>query len=266
MERLSSKMMDDICKDVLTIDEAFRAKRSVMIDYSFTDPIDNLCYDDTLLALAESGNHQASLRFWESTAPFIVLGRSGDPARDLHLEAVRNTGVKVYRRSSGGGTVVQGPGCLNYSMILPKAGRWQDVRTSYCEISTWLLAVLRELGVDGEYKPISDLAICGRKFSGNAQRRGRNYILQHGTLLYDFDLDQISAWLAQPEDQPPYRENRTHAAFVTNINFHPNDLKQKFAAVFLGEVHHDPLPGSMEVLKKQRRFGRVQELDISEYS
>lgn len=249
-------------EDAAGIDGVLHGASGVVIDYSFSDPMDNLCYDDALLSLAESGTCQAALRFWESHVSFVVLGRSGDPAYDLHREVVRKAKVKVFRRSSGGGTVVQGRGCLNYAVVLPKVGRWQDVRTSYCEISTWLLSVLQEQGVKGVYKPISDLAVGGRKFSGNAQRRSRNFILQHGTLLYDFDLGCISRWLAQPRDQPPYRANRSHSDFVTNVSFNPHVLKARLASAFHGEIQYEPLAGSLEVLVKQRELGRVQQLDI----
>ena len=232
----------------------------VVIDYSFADPVDNLCYDDTLLWLAETGKMGGALRFWESQVPFIVLGRSGDPIVDLHADAVRASAVRVFRRSSGGGTVVQGRGCLNYALVLPKQGTWQDVRASYRDISQWLLAGLAELGIVGTYEPISDLAVAGQKFSGNAQRRGRHFLLQHGTILYGFDLACISRWLAQPQAQPPYRENRTHADFVRNVQVDPAQLKRVLATQFGGPCYQEPLAGSLAALVQQRGHGRVEEL------
>jgi len=232
----------------------------MVIDYSFPDPVDNLCYDDALLGMAEAGYLEGALRFWESPVPFIVLGRSGDPAVDLHLDAVRQSAVRVFRRSSGGGTVVQGPGCLNYALVLPKQGAWQDVRTSYREISAWLLDGLAACGIRGTYEPISDLAIAGRKFSGNAQRRGRHYLLQHGTLLYGFDLSWIPLWLAQPREQPPYRADRTHQDFVTNVPLAPAVFKALLATRFGGTCQPAPLPASQDWLARQRQQGRVEEL------
>ncbi len=240
--------------------EALSRLQGYMIDYSFDDPVDNLCYDDVLLQLAESGIITCALRFWESATPFIVLGRSGKLEDDLYASVVAKDGVPVYRRSSGGGTVVQGPGCLNYALVIPKQKVWSDVRASYAAISTWLLEALAACGIKGSYEPISDLAVHGRKFSGNAQRRGRNHILQHGTILYDFDLGCISAWLAQPHIEPPYRAGRPHAAFITNVAVDPLTLKTTLAQCFPEPWHQSPLPGSVEVLARQRAWGRVKTL------
>lgn len=246
--------------NIMHMDDVWRDLHGVVVDHSFADPVDNLCYDDTLLYLAETGQIRAALRFWESPVPFIVLGRSGDPASDLQMDAARGAGVPIYRRSSGGGTVVQGTGCLNYAVVLPKQGTWQDVRASYRDISAWLLASLQQLGINGTYEPISDLAIQGRKFSGNAQRRGKNFLLQHGTILYGFNLAWISDWLAQPVAQPPYRRNRSHADFLANVDLEPEVWKCVLAKSFQGSLHAEPLPGSLEVLAQQRTWGRVEML------
>ena len=247
----------------MTLKKTLQSLRGIVVDYSFRDPIDNLCYDDVLLQLAESGSISCALRFWESKTPFIVLGRSGKVAEDLHRDAVLADEVPVYRRSSGGGTVVQGPGCLNYALVIPKEKAWVDVRASYTAISEWLLQALLSCGVQGDYEPISDLAVGGRKFSGNAQRRGRSHILQHGTILYDFDLAWITRWLAQPQAQPPYRGNRPHADFVVNVDLDPCALKLVLARGFLQPFLQEPVQDSLAMLAKQRAWGRVQELLLS---
>lgn len=244
----------------MRVEEVLEPLRGVVVDYSFQDPMDNLCYDDVLLQLSESGQVSCALRFWESASPFIVLGRSGKVADDLHAASVLAEGIPVYRRSSGGGTVVQGPGCLNYALIIPKHKAWSDVRASYAAISEWLLEALSLCGVQGTYEPISDLAVDGRKFSGNAQRRGRTHILQHGTVLYHFDLGRISQWLAQPQAQPPYRANRSHADFVTNVDVEPNAFKTTLARCFPQPPDQEPIPDSLAMLDRQRAWGRVEKL------
>jgi lipoate-protein ligase A len=64
---------------------------------------------------------------------------------------------------------------------------------------------------------VSDLAIDGRKVSGNSQRRKRRAALVHGTFLLSFDLSLIDAVLPLPARQPAYRAHRTHAAFLMNL-------------------------------------------------
>jgi lipoate-protein ligase A len=78
----------------------------------------------------------------------------------------------------------------------------------------------------------SDLAIAGRKFSGNSLRCKRDHLLYHGTLLYDFDLTLLGRLLKMPPRQPPYRAGRSHGEFVTNLSLPRDQLVQALAAAF----------------------------------
>ncbi len=193
-------------------------------------------FDDILLHLAEQGQSGEVLRFWESPAVCVVLGRTGKPEKDLWREAIDRDGVQVYRRSSGGGTVLQGPGCLNYALILDKESdpRLQDIRKSYEVILGQVIRVLFSCGIRAEFRPVSDLVLPEKemKFSGNAQRRGKRFILHHGTLLYDFPLDLIQRYLQPPEDAPDYRQGRAHQEFVTNLPVSREGVKTAFIQHF----------------------------------
>jgi lipoate-protein ligase A len=209
-------------------------------DLSFPDPQQNLDKDEELLRLAEKTSTLPEsvevLRFWESPAVFVVLGRAGKEGEDVDLDACRRDQVPVLRRSSGGGTVVQGPGCLNFSFILSKSRHPElaAINRSYQVILEQVLKALKTLGIDGEFRPVCDLVLkrTEKKFSGNAQRRGREFILHHGTILYDFDLDLISRYLKMPPKMPEYRRKRPHADFVTNIPARPADIKRVLAQAF----------------------------------
>jgi len=205
-----------------------------ILDLSFATPAENIAFDDVLLTMAERGEVEETLRFWESARIFVVLGRTGKAAAEVFPEVLAVDRVPVLRRSSGGGTVVQGPGCLNFSWILPKAKdpALNDIRRSYSCILQNVVAVLDSLGVSAVIRPLSDLVIVPgeKKFSGNAQRRGRNYILHHGTILYQFDLALISRYLPLPAEQPEYRRGRSHQDFVTNVAINPEKFKNKFCS------------------------------------
>jgi lipoate-protein ligase A len=61
----------------------------------------------------------------------------------------------------------------------------------------------------------------GLKFSGNAQKRKKRFVLFHGTVLYNFDLSLISRYLKEPVRQPEYRQGRSHDRFLSNIDIEP---------------------------------------------
>jgi len=90
----------------------------ILKSITLSSPQENLLYDDVLLNLAEQGASREVLRFWESEQHFIVLGRISQPEQDLKMSSVIKGKIPVLRRSSGGGTVLQGKGCLNYALFL----------------------------------------------------------------------------------------------------------------------------------------------------
>jgi len=225
----------------------------ILRDISFDDPRKNILFDDVLLTLAETGRMGESLRFWESGRIFIVLGRIGKEQEDIKVQAVCEDHVPVLRRSSGGGTVLQGPGCLNYAFILEKARHPEinDLRKSYRFILGKVQQALERSGMKADFQLLSDLSVGedARKFSGNAQRRGKNFILHHGTILYDFNLALIEKYLAIPKDIPEYRKARAHGEFVINIPVAPRRFKSALAEIVeIDETNTQMSPDEQECL------------------
>ncbi len=205
-------------------------------DISFQTPTENILFDDALLDLAEHDDGGEVLRFWESPQTFIVLGRTSKPSEDVCLEKVKQDNISVLRRSSGGGTVVQGKGCLNFSLILSKEIHPEVamLKKSYRFVLGKVINALGHFDIKADFRPISDLALSksDKKFSGNAQKRGRKFILHHGTILYDFDLTLIERYLKIPKEIPEYRRGRPHLDFVANLPAGSQALKKVIADAF----------------------------------
>lgn len=183
------------------------------------DPSAQLACDEALLRWAEDHNDGEWLRLYELTSPTVVLGIAGRYRAEANFVKCRSDGVLIRRRHSGGGAVLLGKGCLVYSLVLDTRGRPEvsSVRRSY----EWILATLakgfRSLGCALEQAGISDMAWLGRKVGGSAQRRGKRFLLHHGTLLYDFDISRLGDYLPSPSDAPAYRGGRGHAEFLANL-------------------------------------------------
>jgi len=208
----------------------------ILKDISLKSPQENILYDEVLLNLAEQGQTDEVLRFWESIEDFVVLGRISKERDDIKVDHVRKDRIAVYRRASGGGTVLQGKGCLNYSLILSKDQNPQiaDLRKSYKYILGKIVEALKPLGIDAMICPISDIALVKNKMkiSGNAQKRSKKFILHHGTILYDFDVQKIEKYLNIPKDIPKYRQGRRHSDFVTNIPLTVDEIKSAIKRIF----------------------------------
>ncbi len=89
-----------------------------LCDLTLGTPEENLACDEALLDLCEAGESDEVLRLWALPKYFVVLGYANRAATEVNLAFCRQFGIPVLRRCTGGGTVLQGPGVLNYSLIL----------------------------------------------------------------------------------------------------------------------------------------------------
>lgn len=196
-----------------------------LLNLTLPTAAENLALDEALLEAAEQGELSDNvLRFWESPTYFVVLGRSSQPEVEVDMETCRRNGVEVYRRASGGGTVVSGPGCMAYAVVLGFETHPQLKSISHAhEFVLGRIAGALAQHVPGVTQAgTSDLVIDAgagplKKFSGNALRLKRSHLLYHGTILYDFDLERAERFLATPTRTPEYRNDRSHVDFITNL-------------------------------------------------
>jgi len=188
------------------------------------DSTAELARDWDLFQAVESERVEPMSRSWQTDTTTVVAGRHGDLGRDVIQQACRADGVPVVRRFSGGGTVVLGAGCLNYAVALSLASHpgLNDVAASTRMV---LDAIVEALDVEGLAIDGSDLVIRNRKVSGSAQRRGRRALLQHGTLLYEFDARLAARYLTEPVRRPAYRGRRAHCDFLGNLPLSRDEIQ-----------------------------------------
>jgi len=226
------------------------------IDLTFPTPQHNLACDEALIQWCEDRCEDEILRFWEPRQYFAVLGHSGKIQAEVDLISCRANSIPVLRRCSGGGTVLQGPGCLNYSLILRIRNRssLQGVTEANRFIMRRLKSILEPImDSEIEIQGISDLAIEKRKFSGNAQYRRRRYLLFHGTFLLHFDFSMIEKLLPVPSKQPAYRQNRSHGNFLTNLNLPPYRVKEALKQSWSATEEFKNIPSeTIERLARER--------------
>ncbi len=215
-----------------------------LLDLTLPSPAENLAGDEALLDAGEADGADEVLRFWESPQTFVVVGYANQVAAEVNVAACAARGIPILRRCTGGGTVAQGPGCLNYALSLriQEDGPTRSIRAANQFIMERNGAALAAaLGLPPSAVRVqghTDLTLAGRKFSGNAQRRRRQFLLFHGTLLLDFDLAMVNELLRLPALQPDYRAGRSHDDFLTRL---PLSRDQARAALALAWHAEQPL-------------------------
>jgi len=190
-----------------------------LLDATLPSVAENLALDEALLIEAEERQGPAVFRLWELDHLAVVMGASCRLLENVRVEPCRADGVAIARRSSGGGTVVIGPGALNVSVVLPIDAEpaLKAVDTAQNFVLGRIARAIREVGPPVEVLGSGDLTLGRRKFSGSAQRRLRRHLLVHASLLHDFPLDRIDRYTLMPPRRPSYRDDRAHADFVVNL-------------------------------------------------
>jgi len=123
-------------------------------------------------------------------SPSIVFGKHQNPWRECSVAVLKEQGIPLARRISGGGTVYHDLGNLNFSFLLPKTGF--DRRKNLALI----VQSLGRLGIRAEISERHDIMVGNQKISGNAFCFRRERALHHGTLLIRSELDALHGSLA----------------------------------------------------------------------
>lgn len=235
------------------------------IDLQLTSPAEQLATDEVILDLCETGNFEETLLFWEPRETFIVVGYANKVATEVNTPACEAKKVPIFRRCSGGGTIVQLPGGLNYSVILriEENGPTRNISAANQFIMERNRAAIEtlfprpQISVRGH----TDLCIGNVKFAGNSQRRRKNFLLFHGTLLLNCDLKVISELLLMPSLQPDYRASRPHEEFVTNLNLPAEPVKAALAKAW-NAAEPFPDPPLAEITKLAREKYSTSEWNL----
>lgn len=176
-----------------------------------TDPAYNLALEEIMAAQADA----PFVMLWRNR-PAVILGRNQNACREFDAAYAREHGLAVVRRMTGGGAVYHDLGNLNYSVFSfgPDAdGRFAD----FAPFAEPVLGALRSLGVNAEFSGRNDILVGGRKVSGSAKRVHDGRILFHGTLLFDVDMDAMSAVLTPSQAKIEAKGVSSVRARVANL-------------------------------------------------
>lgn len=146
--------------------------------------------------------------------PAIIVGKHQNTIEEINSEYVKQNGIHVVRRISGGGAVYHDHNNLNYTIISNEdKGADFDFKT----FSKPVIDTLADLGVKAEFTGRNDLVIDGKKISGNAQAYIQGRVMHHGCLLFDTDLTVLSKALEAPKDKIESKSVKSVRSIVDNI-------------------------------------------------
>ncbi|WP_300413770.1 lipoate--protein ligase [uncultured Oscillibacter sp.] len=167
--------------------------RITYLETGSQDPFYNLAFEEYVLTHRGTGDY---LLLWQNDNT-IVIGQNQNAEEEIDRAFVEAHGIRVVRRTTGGGAVYHDLGNLNYSFITD-AGEAEKLTME--RFTRPVVNALRGLGLRAEASGRNDILVEGRKVSGTAQRLLDGRILHHGTLLFDADPGMVAGALrADPE-------------------------------------------------------------------
>jgi lipoate-protein ligase A len=216
-----------------------------------TGPLDgptNMALDEALLACFDRARSQPVLRLYGWNPPAFSVGKFQQAGDVLDLERCAREGVAVVRRVTGGGCIFHADE-LTYSIICSPEhiSGVEGVKESYRRLCGFLLLAYRKLGLSpafavdsaqkherlGRRTPLCfagreeyDITIRGRKIGGNAQRRTRGILFQHGSIPLRNRLSRMTPFL---RGDPPEQER--WAVALADLDADTNDERLKGSLV-----------------------------------
>lgn len=155
------------------------------------DPFHNLALEEWILRQQVFADFGVLL--WRSH-PAVVMGKFQNPWWEANLKFLKEQGITLCRRISGGGCVYLDEGNLNISYFTnaPKS----DEKFNFSLIQ----AALNKFGIEVTINERKDILYKGLKVAGSAFKNIKSASLHHHTLLLNSNLDQLSEALCATLD------------------------------------------------------------------
>jgi len=207
-----------------------------------------MALDEALLTCFEPGSSLPVLRLYGWSPPAFSIGRFQKPDEVIDLDACARAGIPVIRRVTGGGCIFHAEE-LTYSIVCTpdQVADVGGVKESFRLLCGFLLRAYHRIGLApgfaiddsprheklGQRTPLCfagteeyDILVDGRKLGGNAQRRQRGVIFQHGSIPLRPALSR-----AQPFLRCPLPDGATSLA-EAGCPVNPDELKQHLVDSF----------------------------------
>ncbi|HJV35917.1 biotin/lipoate A/B protein ligase family protein [Geomonas sp.] len=193
-----------------------------LIDAGPLDGPANMALDEALLSSFNPESSLPVLRLYGWEPPALSLGRYQDAESSLRLDLCSAEGVPLVRRMTGGGIIYHGDE-VTYSIVCSpeQIGDATGVKEGFRKLCGFLLETYRQLGLEAAFaidrqpagerlgertafcfagKEEYDVVVAGRKIGGNAQRRMRGVIFQHGSIPLKSRVHLAARYLKEPAD------------------------------------------------------------------
>lgn len=210
----------------------------------------NMALDEALLESFAGGDSPPALRLYGWSPAALSIGRYQDAAASLNLPVCRADSIPVVRRITGGGIIYHHRE-LTYSIVCSPAhlGSVSGIKDGFRRLCAFLLGTYRSLGLQPAFavdraeagialgipspfcfagREAYDIVVDGRKIGGNAQRRKRHLIFQHGSIPLSGCVARAQKYLKAPAPEAEQAVSLEELGVAVPVEI----LKERVAASF----------------------------------
>jgi lipoate-protein ligase A len=168
----------------------------------------NMAFDNALLDSFSPEVDLPILRIYGWNPPAISLGRFQNAEEVLCISECIRCGIETVQRITGGGAIYH-TNEITYSLVCPDKG-FSSVKESYRSLCRFLIIFYKKIGLTASFASETacsvrprkgsgfcfaqrepyDIVIDGKKIGGNAQKRKRGIVFQHGSIPLTLDVSR----------------------------------------------------------------------------
>ena len=228
------------------------------LNLTTTDPAFNLAVEEYVFDYLPRDRMYVML--WQNDNA-IIIGKNQNTLAEINEAYVKEQGIRVVRRLSGGGAVYHDMGNLNFTVIADAQGEKLDFGR-FCML---VVKALQRVGIKAEINGRNDMTIDGKKFSGNAQYLRQGRVMHHGTILFDSNAAVLANALKVDEAKIQAKGVKSVRSRVTNVRpCLPVDMTlPQFRQVLLDTILEEE-PGE-EYILNERDLAVVAKLKADRY-
>ena len=223
-----------------------------LLDTSARSAAENMALDEILLELRAEQRIPNTLRFLQFSNPTVLVGHHQSVEEEVRIDYCRTKGIEINRRLTGGGALFWGRQELGWEIYISKTDPRipSKVEDLYKKMAEAAALGLRHLGVRAHFRPRNDIEIQGRKISGTGGTELSGAILFQGTVLVDFNVDEMLRALRIPTEKLQNKEIESVKERVTCLKWElgrtpsPSQIKRALIKGFEESfgIEFDPMP------------------------
>jgi len=188
-----------------------------LLDTGVRPARENVALDEAVLGARGRGLVPDTLRFLQFSPPAVLVGYHQSVAQEVRTDFCLRQGIDINRRITGGGAIYFDEVQLGWEIVAgmesPLFNR--DRTRLFAYVADAAVAGLKRLGLEASFRPRNDIEVAGRKVSGMGGTEGDGAFLFQGTLLLDFDVDNMLRALRVPVEKLVDKEVRSLRDRVT---------------------------------------------------